>query len=81
MARVTIIDALAFLIEKGPGRTEKELAEAIYASGDQAYQQHVNQDCRRLADANQVQRRGGGGPRDPFRYYPAEGKGATSPAT
>jgi len=71
MANLTVMDVLAFLIEKGPGRTEKELSEAIYGRGDQSYQQHVNQDCRMLADARRVERRGAGGPADPFRYYPA----------
>lgn len=62
-------DVVAFLIEKGPGRTEAELAEAIF--GDKAYQQRVNQDCRMLADRGAVERRGGGGAGDPYRYYPA----------
>jgi hypothetical protein len=64
-----IADVLIFLIEKGPGRTEVELAEAIFGSG--AYQQRVNQDCHMLADASRIVRRGQGGPVDPFRYYPA----------
>lgn len=67
---LTIYEVLEFLIEKGPGRTEKQLAEAIYGSGDHSYQQHVNQDCRMLADAHKAERRGAGGPADPFRYYP-----------
>ncbi len=67
----TISEALVFLVEKGPGRTEAELAEAIYGPGPQAYQQHVNQDCRMLADARKIERRGAGGPADPFRYFPA----------
>jgi hypothetical protein len=62
------IDVLEFLIEKGPGRTEAELAEAIFAQG--AYQQKVNQDCRMLADRGAVERRGFGGSSDPYRYYP-----------
>lgn len=61
-------DVVAFLIEKGPGRTETELAKAIF--GDKGYQQQVNQDCRMLADRGAVERRGGG-PGDPSRYYPS----------
>jgi hypothetical protein len=41
---LTLVDVLAFLIEKGPRRTEAELAEAIFGRG--SYQQKVNQDCR-----------------------------------
>jgi hypothetical protein len=62
-------DVLIYLIEKGPGRTEAQLAAAIYGSG--AEQQRVNQDCRLLAGGGKVERRGEGGPGDPFRYYPA----------
>ncbi len=62
------IDVIAFLIEKGPGRTEAELAEAIFA--DRASQQRVNQDCRMLLDRGAVERRGSGGHADPYRYYP-----------
>ena len=60
-----IYDVLEFLIEKGPGRTEVELAKAIY--GPTGYQQQVNEDCRRLEKGNKVERRGD---RPPFRYYP-----------
>jgi len=61
------IDVLQFLIEKGPNRTEIELARAIH--GDYAYQQQVNQDIRML-DRGEVERRGSGGPNDPYRYHP-----------
>jgi hypothetical protein len=60
-------DVLLFLIEKGPGRTEAQLAEAIYAG--KAYQQRVNQDCRLLVDRGRITRRGDGGPSDPYKYY------------
>lgn len=65
---LTIGEVLVFLIEKGPGRTEAQLAEAIF--GDRAYQQRVNQDCQLLANRRLVQRHGAGGPADPFKYYP-----------
>lgn len=64
----SLIEVLAFLIEKGPGRTEAELAKAIYARA--GYQQRVNEDCRILADSGRVERRGGGQRGDPYRYYP-----------
>lgn len=61
------IDVLQFLIEKGPGRTEIELARAIH--GDTAYQQQVNQDLRMLVDEGKIKRRGMGGTNDPYRYW------------
>jgi hypothetical protein len=62
------IDVLQFLIEKGFGRTEIDLARAIH--GDNAYQQQVNQDIRMLVDRGKVDRRGTGGPSYPYRYFP-----------
>ena len=67
MLDVTLGDVLLFLIEKGPGRTEAELAEAVYA--DKAYQQRVNQDCRLLVTRGEIERRGAGGASDPYRYF------------
>ena len=63
----TIAEVLLFLIEKGPGRTETQLAEAIFDS--RAYQQRVNQDCQLLVSTGAVERRGAGGQSDPFKYY------------
>jgi hypothetical protein len=68
IATLTTSDVLIFLVERAPGRTDTELAEAIYGSG--AYQQNVNEDCRMLADAGKLARRGRGVPDDPFRYFP-----------
>ncbi|MET4296550.1 hypothetical protein ABIB06_007345 [Bradyrhizobium sp. LB8.2] len=61
------VNVLRFLIEKGPGRSEIDLARAIH--GDKAYQQQVNSDIRMLVDSGQVERRGDGGVNDPYRYY------------
>lgn len=65
----TISDVLLFLIDNGPGRTETELAQAIF--GNEAYQQRVNSDCKLLLSMGRVERRGEGGPADPYRYFPA----------
>ena len=67
---VTLADVLTFLIKNGPGRTEAQLAEAVFA--DRGYQQRVNQDCALLANRGVVERRGDGGPSAPFRYYPKD---------
>ncbi|MGF1619324.1 MAG: MarR family transcriptional regulator [Rhodomicrobiaceae bacterium] len=64
---LTIADVLVFLVQKGPGRTEAELAEAIFA--DRGYQQRVNQDCNLLVNRGLIERRGEGGANDPYRYY------------
>ena len=64
---LTIADVLVFLIEKGPGRTERQLAEAIFGAG--GYQQRINQDCVRLVARRKVERHGSGGKSDPYRYY------------
>ena len=68
----TLAQVLTFLIEKAPGRTEAALAEAIF--GDFGYQQRVNGDCRLLESRGIIERRGSGGPNDPYKYYPAMGK-------
>lgn len=65
---MTIREVLEFLVEKGPGRTETQLAEAIFGEG--ADQQRVNQDCRLLVGKGTVDRQGNGGAGDPYRYYP-----------
>ena len=65
----TILDVLQFLIKEGPGRTERELAESIF--GKEGYQQRVNSECNMLIIQGQVERRGKGGPSDPYRYHPA----------
>lgn len=62
---MTQIEVLDFLIAKGPGRTERELARAIF--GERGQQPQVNQDCRMLEARGRI--RGEGHPR---RWYPFE---------
>ena len=54
--KTTLAEVLSFLIEKDPGRTETQLAEAIF--GDSGYQQQVNGDCRLLESKGFIERRG-----------------------
>jgi hypothetical protein len=61
-------DVIHYLIVNGPGRTAVELSHAIH--GASGYQQQVNQDCEMLAHIGRVERRGMGGPSDPYRYWP-----------
>ena len=65
---MTITEVLEFLITNGPGRTEAQLADAIFDKN--AYQQRVNEDCRLLVNRGRVERRGIGGADDPYKYYP-----------
>ena len=67
---MNLAEVLIFLIEHGPGRTEAQLAEAVF--GSKGYQQRVNQDCRLLVDRGEIERRGRGGPSDPYKYYLAK---------
>jgi hypothetical protein len=67
---MTQMDVLEFLISKGPGRTEAELARAIF--GDRGQQPMVNQDCRLLEGKGLIERRGEGGVSDPYRLYPKQ---------
>lgn len=66
------LDVLQYLIEKGPGRTEAELARAI--CGECATQPMVNQDIALLTGRGVVVRKGDGGPADPYRLFPAPTK-------
>ena len=65
---LTKLDVVRFLIEKGPGRTQRQIAEAIY--GDDGYQQSVNWECGHLVRTEEFIVVGQGGPGDPLRYFP-----------
>jgi hypothetical protein len=65
---MTQIEVLEYIIGKGPGRTQVQLAEAIH--GPEGYQQQVNQDCSMLVNTQRVICQGTGGLNDPHRYYP-----------
>lgn len=62
------LDVVRFLIQKGPGRTQRQLAEAIY--GDAGYQQSVNWECDHLARTEGFVVSGRGTPTSPYRYFP-----------
>jgi hypothetical protein len=70
---ITLADVLVYLVTKGPGRSGRELAHAIYGSA--ADQQLVNQECRLMAAAGKIEQRGSGSPSDPFRYFPFSSSG------
>ena len=55
----TMKEVLLYLIKCGPGRTEAQLAQAIFDSA--GYQQRVNGNCLFLINRGLIERRGGGG--------------------
>jgi hypothetical protein len=65
----SLIDVLTFLIEKGPGRTQRELAEAIFGKGAQP--SRVQYELGVVVRQGTVARRGNGDQSDPFKYFPS----------
>jgi len=65
-----MIDDILEVIRRGPGLTAKEIANRLF--GDNGYGERVNGVCRVLAQFGHVERRGKGGPGDPFTYHPKE---------
>ncbi len=65
----TIADVIRFIVSHQPGLSEPELALAMFG---ECIQQRVNSDCRLLASRGLIERRGIGGPGNPFRYFPTK---------
>ncbi|HTV35258.1 MAG TPA: hypothetical protein VMF12_02410 [Xanthobacteraceae bacterium] len=63
-----LLDKLEQLIRETPGLTATELAERLF--GIDGHHSRVSAECRLLAHFKRVERRGAGGPGDPYRYYP-----------
>ena len=63
-----VLDVVLFLIENGPGRTQSQLAEAIF--GERTYQQRVNVACGILSSTGRVERHRNGGRKSPYTYHP-----------
>lgn len=63
----TVADRITALVRARPGLTEIMIARHLF--GRDAPQQRVNQDCRLLVAKGVLERRGGGGPGDPYRYH------------
>ena len=63
-------------VKRRPGMTELEIARELY--GASAVQQNVNPECRMLVSLGLLERRGVGGPGDPFTYH--EGNGISRPS-
>jgi hypothetical protein len=63
-----MLDRLEKLIRATPGLTATELAEKLF--GIEGYHERVAGACRTLVRTGRAERRGAGGPGDPFTYYP-----------
>lgn len=64
-----LLEKVERLIHETPGLTATELAQRLF--GLDGYHSRVNAECRLLAHLKRVERRGSGGPGDPYRYFPA----------
>jgi LysR family transcriptional regulator, hca operon transcriptional activator len=65
-----LIDDIEKLICRTPGLTATALARVLF--GGDGYNQRVNAECRTLVFARRIERRGRGGPGDPFTYHPTQ---------
>lgn len=65
-----MLDRLERLIRDRPGLTATQLAEQLY--GIDGYHERVGGACRTLVQLGKVGRRGGGGPGNPYTYFPAD---------
>jgi len=63
-----MLEELERLIRRKPGLTATQLAHALF--GDDGYHERVGAACRTLSFSGRVERRGSGGPGDPYTYHP-----------
>jgi hypothetical protein len=64
-----LIEDVERLIEEVPGLTATALAQRLF--GLNGYHSRVSAECRALVHVGRIERRGAGGPGDPFTYHPA----------
>lgn len=65
--RASLADLLQLLIGYGPGRTDVELAQAVYGSGVE--KRSVMLTLQLLEARSMVTREGDGSPEQPYRYF------------
>lgn len=63
-----MLDRLEKLILDRPGLTATKLSETLF--GLDGYHERVAGACRTLVQCGKAERRGAGGPGDPYTYYP-----------
>jgi hypothetical protein len=76
MHRRMLLDDVERLIREAPGLTATALAHRLF--GHDGYHSRVSAECRALVHVRRVERRGGGGPGDPFTYYPIHNRPRSS---
>jgi hypothetical protein len=64
-----LLERIEDLIHEVPGLTATQLAEKLF--GLDGYHSRVSAECRLLVHLKRVERRGSGGPGDPYRYFPS----------
>lgn len=65
---MTVRDDILDEVRRKSGRTEAELAALLFGRRN-GYQQRVNSTCRLLVAERELERRGKGGPGDPYTYH------------
>ena len=65
-----LIDEIEKLVRMAPGLTATRLAKKLY--GVDGYNERVTGALRELCGSGQIERRGSGGPANPFTYYPRQ---------
>jgi hypothetical protein len=73
------IETIVALIRKQPGSTATQIAEGLY--GFEGYHQRVSNTLRLLCAVGRIERRGGGGPGEPYRYYALQEGAPGTPGT
>ncbi len=71
-----LIDLVEQTIRDKPGLTASEIAFELY--GPNGYHQRVAAECRMLVYLGRIERRGSGGPSDPYTYHPSSDEAAAS---
>lgn len=63
-------DDVERVVQRNPGLTATEIARELF--GDDAYQERVGSAVRILTQRGRIERRGAGGPGEPFTYHPRQ---------
>jgi hypothetical protein len=65
-----LLDDVERIIRETPGLTGTQIARTLYGPG--GYAEQINHSCLALARVGRIERRGRGGPGDPFTYHPLD---------
>jgi hypothetical protein len=65
-----LLDDVERIIKEKPGLTATQMARLLF--GSNGYAERINGACRILERSGRIERRGRGGPGNPFTYYPVD---------